>query len=230
MVPGVVWRRRLRGFFGLENLVLQGEAPPKRAHELVTFGHTRGGAWGVRKLRVNARTHLQQARHTARDGLGDAPEDRLQGALGRPVTADQPQALLPPQLEAHILHRPELVRPQLHNGAALRQSAPPAMTANNRSRCPGPVGKVLQARSRWPLEAGAEPFAHVVDFDQYVVAHLRRIGVWRGWAWRLIEESGWVGGQLSDQPRSDGRCAPPGSPVRCTAIRRPRGSGSYWTQ
>lgn len=30
---------------------------------------------------------------------------------------------------------------------------------------------------------------------------------------------------VSDRPCDDGRCAPPGSPGRCVAIRRPRGNG-----
>ena len=67
--------------------------------------------------------------------------------------------------EAHILHRPELIRPQLHIGAALRQSAPPAMAA-----AADLAAQVLQAIPERTLEAVAEPLAYVVDFDQYVVA------------------------------------------------------------
>ena len=36
------------------------------------------------------------------------------------------------------------------------------------------AAQVLQAIPERTLEAAAEPLAHVVDFDQYVVAHFRQ--------------------------------------------------------
>ena len=58
------------------------------------------------------------------------------------------------------------------------------------------AAQVLQAIPERTLEAAAEPLAHVVDFDQYVVAHLRHSSVrsgsaspshgfarWEGWWW-----------------------------------------------
>lgn len=113
---------------------------------------------------ANSATHL------------DAPGVRLdqpiqhpqQRRLARPIAADQPQALSPPQLEAHILHRPELVWPQLHIGAALRQSTTPAMAAASDL-----AAQVLQAIPERTLEAAAEPLAHVLHSHQHVVAHLR---------------------------------------------------------
>ena len=94
--------------------------------------------------------------------LNESIQHPKQRGLARPIGVDQAKAVPPSLLEAHILHRPELVMSQLHIGAAMWQSVqrPPAMVMTGFL-----AAQVLQAISERTFEAEAEPIDPMVNIQ-----------------------------------------------------------------